>query len=102
MEQMIYLGEIALGTIIYTVYYLYLGAKLNSYFNEFEIAIIDIKSLYMDLMRMKEVYFEEMIEPQNFVHKRFVRMLNKECGKDLKYVEEFIKAIIQELDDNLR
>lgn len=60
---MIYLGEIALGTIIYTVYYLYLGAKLNSYFNEFEIAIIDIKSLYMDLMRMKEVYFEEMIEP---------------------------------------
>ncbi|CAD8180525.1 unnamed protein product [Paramecium octaurelia] len=95
--QLILLGELAIMILGFTAYYLALGAKLNTYLDQCEVALQDVKSIYQDLLRMKDVYFEENKEPQNYIHKKFKQLLQNESQ-----VEEVIKSIIQELDDNIR
>ncbi|CAD8183955.1 unnamed protein product [Paramecium octaurelia] len=95
--QLILLGELAIMILGFTAYYLFLGAKLNTYLDQCEVALQDVKSIYQDLLRMKEVYFEEKKEPQNYIHKKFKQLLQNQTQ-----VEEVIKSIIQELDDNIR
>lgn len=56
-------------------YYLYMGAKLNEYFDKFETLLDDVKSIYLDILRMRENYFQNNVEPINDVHKIFVNLL---------------------------
>jgi hypothetical protein len=43
------LGEMALILIGFTTWYLYLGAALNDYFDDFETLLEDVKSIYLDI-----------------------------------------------------
>ncbi|CAD8076351.1 unnamed protein product [Paramecium primaurelia] len=95
--QLILLSELAIMIFGFTTYYLYQGAKLNTYLDQCEVALQDVKSIYQDLLRMKDIYFEQKKEPQNYIHKKFKQLLQKETQ-----IEEIIKSIIQELDDNIR
>lgn len=49
MFDLMLLGEMALILIGYTSYYLYLGAGLNEYFDEFTTVLDDVKSIYLDI-----------------------------------------------------
>jgi len=44
----------AIILIGFTLYYLYLGASLNEYFDSFETLLDDVKSIYCDILRMRE------------------------------------------------
>lgn len=82
--ELILLSEFALLLIAFTSYYLYLGAYLNQYNEQCEIALQDLKSVYLDLMRMKDFYISEKVVPQNYIHKRFKVLL---CQQDKKDIE---------------
>ena len=43
------LGEMALILIGFPSWYLYLGAALNDYFDDFETLLEDVKSIYLDI-----------------------------------------------------
>lgn len=45
----ILLLEMAALLIVYTSLYLYHGAGLNEYFDEFETLLDDVKSIYLDI-----------------------------------------------------
>lgn len=44
--QLILLGELALIILGFTAYYLFLGAKLNTYLDQCDVAMQDVKSIY--------------------------------------------------------
>ncbi|CAD8058709.1 unnamed protein product [Paramecium sonneborni] len=102
MFQLILLGEMALVLIGFTLYYLYLGASLNEYFDSFETLLDDVKSIYLDIQRMREQYFQNNIQPINDVHKIFFSIIRDQVGFDLDTVKVYIEQIVEELDNNKR
>ncbi|CAD8140889.1 unnamed protein product [Paramecium octaurelia] len=102
MFQLILLGEMAIILIGFTLYYLYLGASLNEYFDSFETLLDDVKSIYQDILRMREQYFQNNIQPINDVHKIFVNIIRDQIGVDVDTVKEYIELIVEELENNQR
>ncbi|KAM3147338.1 hypothetical protein pb186bvf_000589 [Paramecium bursaria] len=102
--QLVLLGEM-LGLLTgFNAYYLYHGAKLNQYYDDFDIVLEDIKSLYISIQRKKEDYFQNLIPPTNPVHKKFVNLLMKgQTGRvNLEAVSEYIDLLLAEIDDTIR
>ncbi|KAM3143681.1 hypothetical protein pb186bvf_004177 [Paramecium bursaria] len=95
-------GELSLFIIIFNLYYLFLGATSNSFYSEFEVSLQEVKSVYQDILRMKNSYLDLGVEPQNFVHKKFLRLLKTYVKSDKVEFEFVINGIIREIDDNLR
>ncbi|KAM3147711.1 hypothetical protein pb186bvf_000039 [Paramecium bursaria] len=100
--QSILLGELAILLVSFTIYYLYLAAKLNSYFQDYEIQLQELKSVYLDILRMTDTYFIQNKEPINYIHKKFIQLLKTQCQGNLKQVEDIINSVVKEIDDNLR
>ncbi|KAM3147709.1 hypothetical protein pb186bvf_000037 [Paramecium bursaria] len=100
--QSILLGELGILIISFTIYYLYLAARLNSYFQCYEISLEELKSVYQDILRMTDAYFVQNKEPINFIHKKFIQLLRIQSQGNLKEVEEIIDDVIYEIEDNLR
>jgi len=48
------LGEMATVLFGFTAAYLYYGSALNNYFDIFETLLDDLKSIYLDIKRMRE------------------------------------------------
>lgn len=84
----------------FTAAYLYYGSALNNYFDVFETLLDDLKSIYLDIKRMREQYFENNIAPINEVHKIFVNILKDQVKTDA--VKEYIESLVAEIDDNIR
>lgn len=46
-------------------------------------ALQEVKSIYLDFLRMKESYILQNIEPQSYLHKNFLNFLKKSINNDL-------------------
>ncbi|CAD8151792.1 unnamed protein product [Paramecium pentaurelia] len=102
MFQLMLISEMALILIGFTLYYLYLGASLNEYFDSFQTLLDDVKSIYCDILRMREQYILNNIQPINDVHKIFVYIIKEQIGLDVDNIKEYIELIIEELENNQR
>lgn len=79
--ELILLTEMAIVITGFTMAYLYHGAAVNEYFDQFETILEDTKSIYQDILRLRSEYFENNIDPVNTVHKIFVNMLKGQVGQ---------------------
>lgn len=82
-------------------YYLYHGARLNSYYEKFNICLEDVMSMYIDIRRKKDKYFINKIFPSNCIHQKFVNLISKQTD-DIESVKEYIEFIIDQIEDIIR
>jgi len=67
-RSLIIIGEMFVILSVFIASYLYHGAKLNYYHEEFDIVLEDVKTMYLSILRNKENYFTFGIVPANGIH----------------------------------